>query len=590
MRLRPALFLAAALGLAAPPFAEATGFGVNAHIPSDALADRMRSAGIEWARIDFLWLLVEPERDVYDWSVYDDLVDRLEQRGIRIYAGIGATPAWATTGPEFSGVPEDPDQWRELCYLAARRYAGRIDAWGPWNEPNLERFWNGSRQQYIDLILRPAIDSIRLADPSALIAAPDLAHLSSANWDDWLDDVVSTVRDRIDVVTHHVYPSNGFASEVTYDLETGGPLPISPPSVEEVLEDAGWGDRPFWLTETGVESGRWGESRQASFVANLLDTWFAPTRGHRDWVDRVFFYELADAREPAEHSFGLLDGPPELEPKLAFDAYVDFIAGAEVDDADLITPTLPRFFDPGQATSTELSFVNTGTTTWNLDESIRLAAGIDSIGWLVEVERNGDTGSVAPGATAEFKLTITAPASAAKDIGEVPILSVRLERDGYWKFGDAIHHPIQLVPGAPPVITRDPIDLVLVRGAAADLSVVAGGAAPLSFQWLRNGVPLSDGELYTGSTTATLTVRALSHEAAGYYQCRVANDIGDVASGAAAVILGLPAPRNGSGRVMPPVLQPPVSPVDSLPRLTGPPEGQSPPRPAAGDGTSNHSE
>ena len=38
------------------------------------------------------------------------------------------------------------------------------------------------------------------------------------------------LRDRIDVVTHHVYPSEGFASEVTYDLETGGPLPISPPS------------------------------------------------------------------------------------------------------------------------------------------------------------------------------------------------------------------------------------------------------------------------------------------------------------------------------------------------------------------------
>ncbi len=590
MRTMPAFLFAAALGLAALPSAEATGFGVNAHIPSDELAERMADARIEWARIDFLWSIVEPERDAYDWSVYDALVDRLEARGIRIYAGIGATPAWATTGPEFSGVPEDPNQWRELCYLAARRYAGRIDAWGPWNEPNLERFWDGTRQQYLDLILVPAIDSIRLADPTALIAAPDLAHLSSANWDDWLDDVVSAVRDRIDVVTHHVYPSEGFAFEVTYDLETGGPLPISPPSVEEVLEDAGWGDRPFWLTETGVESERWGESRQASFVANLLEVWFAPTRGHRDWIDRVFFYELADAREPAEHSFGLLNGPPDLEPKLAFDAYVDFIAAAEVDDAELAAPALPRFFDPAQVAVTELSYTNTGTTTWNLDGPIGLAAQIDSSGWLVEVELTDVTTSVVPGETATFKLIVTAPGSAAKNIGELPVLSARLERSGYWRFGDAIHHQIRLVPADPPVITGDPTDLVLVRGATGNLSVAAGGAAPLSYQWLRNGVPLSDGALFSGSATDTLTVRALSHQVAGFYQCLVANDIGDVASGAATITLGLPAPRTGTGRVVPPVLPPPAAPVDDLPRLTGPGAGQSPSEPEVVGGASNQTE
>ena len=80
--------------------------------------------GLEWVRIDVLWSIIEPARDVYDWSVYDALVDRLETRGLRTYAGMGATPAWATSGPAFSGVPDDPDQWREFCFLVAARYAG----------------------------------------------------------------------------------------------------------------------------------------------------------------------------------------------------------------------------------------------------------------------------------------------------------------------------------------------------------------------------------------------------------------------------------------------------------------------------------
>ena len=162
----------------------ATGFGVNAHIPSAAIADRIVDAGIEWVRIDFLWSFVEVERDLYDWTIYDALVDRLEARGLRIYSGLGSTPAWATTGSESVGVPDDPDEWREFCYLAAYRYAGRIHAWGLWNEPNLDRFWEGSRFDYINKILLPGAQAIRSADPDALIGAPDLAHLSSADWDD----------------------------------------------------------------------------------------------------------------------------------------------------------------------------------------------------------------------------------------------------------------------------------------------------------------------------------------------------------------------------------------------------------------------
>ncbi|MCU0233297.1 MAG: hypothetical protein MUE90_04605, partial [Thermoanaerobaculales bacterium] len=127
--LPPAVLPAAAVALLAVS-AAASPFGINAHIPPPVVVDEVAAAGIGWVRIDFMWSLVEAERDVYRWEVYDALLDRLEASGLRPYATLQATPAWATAGPEFSGVPRDPGDWQEFVYLAAARYRGRIPAWG----------------------------------------------------------------------------------------------------------------------------------------------------------------------------------------------------------------------------------------------------------------------------------------------------------------------------------------------------------------------------------------------------------------------------------------------------------------------------
>lgn len=561
---------AAACVVVAASVVSGAGFGVNAHIPSDPVADRIRDAGIAWARIDFLWSLAEPERDVYDWAVYDELVDRLEARGVKIFSGLGATPAWATDGSEFNGVPDDADQWREFCYLAARRYAGRIHAWGLWNEPNLERFWLGTRSEFIDTILLPGAEAIRLADPSALVCGPDLAHLSSANWEDWLVETVRAAIDLLDVVTHHVYPSGGLAIEVTNDLEEGGQLPFQPPSVREVLQDAEWWGRPFWLTETGVESERWGEGRQASFVENLLGQWFSPTRGNRDWVDAIFFYEINDGPSPSPYSFGLLTGPPELAPKEAYLRYQRFITDAVVDDAEVVASEVPAFFRPGETRRCRVVLRNTGTTTWEVSEMTRLDATVSDPGWSIEVGQLAPAESVSPGATRTFEIDITAPGGEIKEIGVNPRLEVRMEREGSWSFGEMLRREFVVSAIDPPRITGQPEPATVARGARATLAVTAGGADPLSYRWLRNGAVLADGPLYSGSTTPELVVTAASHEAAAFYQCVVSNRVGDVVSEAAAVTIGQPAPRRGGRRVAPIPTTPP-GPVPPL-RLTGPAE------------------
>ena len=212
--------------LAAPRAASAddlSPYGINVHAPAGAQLnsqlDRVERAGIGWVRIDFIWAVVQPERNTWDWRIYDAIAAAARKRKIQVYATLAYTPAWATDGPEITGVPRDPKDWAAFCSQAAKRYKSTIRTWGLWNEPNLPRFWSGSREEYVDVILKPGADAIHAANRAARVAGPDLAHLTtgSADWYDWLRLTLLEAGDELDVITHHLYDSDG-SRDVTSKL------------------------------------------------------------------------------------------------------------------------------------------------------------------------------------------------------------------------------------------------------------------------------------------------------------------------------------------------------------------------------------
>jgi len=72
--------------------------------------------------------------------------------------------------PREYGCPSQRRRRGGRLGRVAARYAGTIQAWGLWNEPNLTQFWSGTRQQFIDVVLKPGADAIHAANPSALVA------------------------------------------------------------------------------------------------------------------------------------------------------------------------------------------------------------------------------------------------------------------------------------------------------------------------------------------------------------------------------------------------------------------------------------
>ena len=319
---------------------ESSPFGINVHAPSGALLnsrfDKIEAAGIGWVRIDFVWALIEQQPGVYDWSLYDEIVFAAQLRGLQVLAIIAYTPAWATDGPAISGVPRNVTDWEDFCFRSAGRYRQAIRYWEIWNEPNQPHFWDGSRGAYIDRILRPAADAIRVANPDARVGGPGLAHLVSGDrdWYFWLLEVLEQAADRLDFATHHLYDSDGH-EDVTTKLEAEtffGQIPelwsLVPPSVREVLVAAEWFGDPTWLTETGWASDEVGEVAQATYYEGLLAQWLTGDP-FRDWIDKILFYEIQDDPSPGIPLWGILRTNGSVKP--AYVAYRDFIGRDPLD-------------------------------------------------------------------------------------------------------------------------------------------------------------------------------------------------------------------------------------------------------------------
>ncbi len=89
---------------------------------------------------------------------------------------------------------------------------------------------------------------------------------------------------------------------------------------------------------------------------------------------------------------------------------------------------------------------------------------------------------------------------------------------------------VSLIVIDPPIITTPPMSSTNLAGTTATFTVSASGTTPLSYQWLKNGVGMTDGGNIFGSATATLTLTNVSLSDAANYSVTVSNAAGSVTS------------------------------------------------------------
>lgn len=85
-----------------------------------------------------------------------------------------------------------------------------------------------------------------------------------------------------------------------------------------------------------------------------------------------------------------------------------------------------------------------------------------------------------------------------------------------------ISNPAKLNVSDEPVITIQPAGDAICEGNSYTFSLTATGSS-LSWQWLKDGITLSDNARYSGTSSATLVISNAALEESGTYQCRVSN-------------------------------------------------------------------
>lgn len=298
-------------------------YGINAHIPSSQVLDKVVEAKISWIRVDFNWISIETAQNKFEWGMFDTMVNQALKRGLSIFATLAYTPPWANGGKDHTVPPTNVDDWKDFVFQAVSRYKNKIFYWGMWNEPNLDDFFKGTVEDYIEKILKPGYEAAKSANPNCFVAGPELAHLTSGdkNWKIWMSSIFQAGgTNYIDVVTHHIYKDN--IKELFNELEKGK---IGDPSVLDILKAFDMDDKPFWLTETGwrtddPEDGDTPES-QAKRYEEFLNEMFYDTREIK--ISKVFFYEIIDDPTEGVSKFGIVDSSFQNKP--AFSVYQSYI-------------------------------------------------------------------------------------------------------------------------------------------------------------------------------------------------------------------------------------------------------------------------
>jgi hypothetical protein len=91
------------------------------------------------------------------------------------------------------------------------------------------------------------------------------------------------------------------------------------------------------------------------------------------------------------------------------------------------------------------------------------------------------------------------------------------------------------IPNTPPFFITQPLSRSVVAGSNVTFSATAGGTTPLSYQWLKNGAPIS------GKTTNSLSISNVYYPDSGNYALRASNVAG-MNTSAVAVLTVVPYP------------------------------------------------
>ena len=251
--------------------------------------------GVSWLRVDVDWSAIEATEGVYDWSDLDAVVDAAV--GFNILGVIAYSPLWATSDTgETHAPPSTLSDYSGFCTAAATRYAGKIQAWEIWNEPNLINFWTTDADPvvYTDMV-QAAYPAIKAADSGALVIAGALSPATTSGGSIAPEEFTAScytegIQGYFDAWSVHPYcfPADPQDSS-TDSWNTFQRLPL----VYAEMVTGGDDGKQIWLTEFGAPTGTDEAAVTEDEQADQLESGLGQAHAW-SWVGPLFFYSGRD--------------------------------------------------------------------------------------------------------------------------------------------------------------------------------------------------------------------------------------------------------------------------------------------------------
>jgi len=317
-------------------------FGVVESYESPSQAARL---GVGWTRVPFHWAKVQPEGPSnWEPEISQEKLESEIAAGRTVVGLLIGIPEWAVAE---DGLPkglwldyDDPaNTWAEYVRRAASTYAGQIDHWVVWNEPDIRETeiahtWDGTVADFAQL-QRVAYLAAKEANSEAVIHLPAFTY-----WADYYaetEQYMARLLDEImrdpeaaehnhyfDVATAHLYfqPGQiydllGFFTEIMRERGLAQPIWLAETNAP-LKDDLDWPVEEWTLSVTQVE--------QAAFMPQALATGLAAG------AERIAVYKLKDtegdkAANPEPFGLVRLDGSERMA-FATFRLAVDYLDGA----------------------------------------------------------------------------------------------------------------------------------------------------------------------------------------------------------------------------------------------------------------------
>jgi serine/threonine-protein kinase len=308
-----------------PPLQGETRFGIDEGFRNPAV---MADTKANWERIVLSWRDIQPN-SAGDFGRLGQTINTTQiqgeiSRGTRLAGLLQFTPGWAQANPDqgerspprnLDLAFDDPNNyWGQFVYQTVKFYAGRVDEWVIWNEPEFKpndagaggsTTWLGSDAEFAQL-LKVAYLAAKKANPNATVSFPGTSYWidQTAGRPQFYDRLLQILRSDPDAAHYNFYHD-----VVALNLYRAPDDLLRVYEVFKTIQTRYRVDKPVWLTESnamptddkklgncdhGGDAIKTTLEEQASFSIQAFAMAAATS------YNRIGFYQMIDANPCAE--------------------------------------------------------------------------------------------------------------------------------------------------------------------------------------------------------------------------------------------------------------------------------------------------